>query len=195
MAVHRRTAPPTSPSSSTATASSTCATATPRPPPWPCSPLRSRSSPSSTGSSGGGPMTSSIDRGSRWRHAAALPLAVVCLLPLAVMVGGSLRQVGLPPPRTPELLSWPIAWENYGRTADLVNLARLTLNSVIVALVAVPLTVLVASWAGFAISRLPKSQARLLLGASLVALMIPLTALLVGRFTTFAWLGLTDTFL
>ena len=140
-------------------------------------------------------MTSSTDRGSRWRHAAALPLAVLCLLPLAVMVGGSLRQVGLPPPRTPELLTWPLAWENYGRTADLVSLAGLTLNSVIVALAAVPLTVLVASWAGFAISRLPTAQARLLLGVSLVALMIPLTALLVGRFTTFAWLGMTDTFL
>jgi multiple sugar transport system permease protein len=140
-------------------------------------------------------MPSPTDRGSRWRHVVALPLAVICLLPLAVMVGGSLRQAGLPPPRTPDLLSWPLALGNYAETAQLVNLARLTLNSVIVALVAVPLSVLVASWAGFAISRLPAQQARLLLGASLVALMVPLTALLVGRFTIFAWLGMTDTLL
>ena len=140
-------------------------------------------------------MPSPTDRGTRWRHVAALPLAVLLLLPLAVMVGGSLRQVGLPPPRTPELLSWPLAWGNYAETADLVNLARLTLNSLIVALLVVPLTVLVASWAGFAISRLPPREARLVLGASLVALMIPLTALLVGRFTIFAWLGATDTWI
>ena len=55
-------------------------------------------------------MPSSADRGSSWRHVAALPLAVVILLPLAVMVGGSLRQAGLPPPRTPELPAWPLAW-------------------------------------------------------------------------------------
>ena len=134
------------------------------------------------------------DRGSSRRHVAALPLAVILLLPLAVMIGGSLRQVGLPPPRTPELPGWPLEWENYGQAADLVNLARLTLNSLIVALLSVPLSVLVASWAGFAISRLPLPQARLMVGVSLLALMVPLTAMLVGRFTIFAWLGVTDTF-
>ena len=59
-------------------------------------------------------MPPSADRGSSWRHVAALPLAVVILLPLAVMVGGSLRQAGLPPPRTPEFPTWPLAWGNYG---------------------------------------------------------------------------------
>ncbi|HYN62959.1 MAG TPA: carbohydrate ABC transporter permease, partial [Candidatus Limnocylindrales bacterium] len=134
------------------------------------------------------------DRASRWRHLVALPLAVIALLPLAVMLGGSLRQVGLPPPRTLELLPWPLAWENYRQAGDLVNLGRLTLNSLTVALLAVPLSVLVASWAGFAISRLPRRAARVLLGVSLVALMIPLTALLVGRFSIFATVGLIDTY-
>ena len=41
------------------------------------------------------------DRGSSWRHVAALPLAVILLLPSAVMIGGSLRQVGLPPRARP----------------------------------------------------------------------------------------------
>ena len=60
-------------------------------------------------------MPPSADRGSSWRHVAALPLAVVILLPLAVMVGGSLRQAGLPPPRTPEFPTWPLAWETTAR--------------------------------------------------------------------------------
>lgn len=140
-------------------------------------------------------MRSCTDRASRWRHALALPFAVLALLPLAMMVGGSLRQLGLPPPRTLELVPAPVAWENYAQTADLVNLGRLMLNSLIVAVLAVPLSVLVASWAGFAISRLPARPARLLLGVSLAALMIPLTAMLVGRFSIFAWLGVTDTYL
>ena len=131
---------------------------------------------------------------SGWRHIVALPLAAICLLPLAMMIGGSLRPVG-PPPRTLELPSWPFAWENFGQAAEASNLARLAVNSLVVALLGVALTLLVASWAGFAISRLPSRPARVLVGASLLALMVPLTALLVGRFTMFAWLGMTDTWL
>jgi multiple sugar transport system permease protein len=139
-------------------------------------------------------MPARTDRASPWRHLVALPLAVIALLPLAVMAGGSLRQVGLPPPRTAELLPWPLAWENYPETIELANLARLTVNSLVVVALVVPLSVLVASWAGFAISRLPPRPARVVLGLSLLALMIPLTAMLVGRFSIFASLGLTNTY-
>ena len=110
------------------------------------------------------------------------------------MVTGSLRRAGLPPPRTPELLPSPIAFDNYGRAFDLVDLGRYTINSLLVAAVAVPLAVLVASWAGFAMARLPRRAAGALVGVSLVAMMVPLTALLVPRFTIFAALGLTDSY-
>ncbi|HVM10942.1 MAG TPA: carbohydrate ABC transporter permease, partial [Actinomycetota bacterium] len=53
---------------------------------------------------------------------------------------------------------------------------------------------LVASWAGFAISRLPRRAAATVVVASLLALMIPATALLVSRFALFRTLQLTDTF-
>ena len=99
-------------------------------------------------------MPSPADRGSRWRHVMALPLAAICLLPLAMMVGGSLRQAGATATHT-GLASWPFAFGNYGGDGGVVNLARLTVNSLVVALLGVALSVLVASWAGFAISRLP----------------------------------------
>lgn len=120
-------------------------------------------------------------------------MLLLFLAPLVFMVLGSLRQPGLPPPRTPELLPRPVEFGNYERAAALVDLGRASLNSLLVAAVAVPLGVLVASWAGFALTQLPRAAARALVGASLVALMVPLTGLLVPRFALFRFLGLTDT--
>jgi multiple sugar transport system permease protein len=116
------------------------------------------------------------------------------VLPLVFMVTGSLRKAGLPPPRTPELLPSPLAFENYERAFELVDLPRYTLNSLIVVAAAVPLTVLFASWAGFAMARLPRRAAGGLVALSLVALMVPVTALLIPRFAIFKTLGLTDTY-
>ncbi len=110
------------------------------------------------------------------------------------MVTGSLRQVGLPPPRTPELLPSPLAFGNYGEAFDLVDIPRYALNSLVVSAIAVPLTLLFASWAGFAMARLPARARTALVALSLVALMVPVTALLVPRFAIFKTLGLTDTY-
>jgi multiple sugar transport system permease protein len=128
------------------------------------------------------------------RQVAAAAISVAFLLPLVFMVAGSLRRPGLPPPRTPELVPREPSLEAYRQAFDLADLARYTANSLLVAALVVPLSVLVASWAGFAMSRLPERQARALMAASLVALMVPLTALLVPRFAMFRALGLTDTY-
>lgn len=135
-----------------------------------------------------------LPAGPPWRHALALPVSLALLLPLVFMVSGSLRPAGAPPPRTPELVPSPLAWGNYGRAFDLVDLGRYTLNSLIVCALAVPLTLVVASWAGFAMTRAAPRLRRTLVGVSLAALMVPATALLVPRFALFRTLGLTDTF-
>ncbi len=57
----------------------------------------------------------------------------------------------------------------------------------------VPLAVLVASWAGFALVLVGRRTRLVLLVVSFTALMVPVTALLVPRFTLFRWLGLIDT--
>jgi multiple sugar transport system permease protein len=128
------------------------------------------------------------------RAAAAAAVAAFFLLPLAFMLSGSLRKPGLPPPRTPELLPDPVVFGNYARAFELVDLGRATLNSLLVASVAAVLSVLVASWAGFALARLPRRLADALVAASLAALMVPLTALLVPRFALFRSLDLIDTY-
>ena len=130
----------------------------------------------------------------RWRHVPALLMSGVFLLPLIYMAAGSLRKAGLPPPRTPEFLPSPLAFDNYDRAYELVDIPRYTLNSLFVAALAVPLTVVFASWAGFAMSRLPRRAAGVLVAVSLVVLMIPITALLVPRFVMFRTIDLTDTY-
>ena len=128
------------------------------------------------------------------RQVAAVVISACFLLPLAYLVAGSLRRPGLPPPRTPELVPSRPSLDSYHQAFELVDLARYTLNSLVVAALVVPLSVLVASWAGFAMTRLPLRHARALVAVSLVALMVPLTALLVPRFTIFRALGLTDSY-
>jgi multiple sugar transport system permease protein len=128
------------------------------------------------------------------RPALAAVVALLFLFPLVLMVTGSLRKPGLPPPRGPELLPDPVTVAGYERAFELVDLGRYAANSLLVAAIAVPLAVLVASWAGFAISQLPPRLSRALLVLSFVALMVPTTALLVPRFAIFKTLGLVDTY-
>jgi multiple sugar transport system permease protein len=128
-----------------------------------------------------------------WRQPVAAAVAVAFLLPLWFMVSGSLREPGTPPPRTPELLPTPVSTESYARAFELVDLGRYAFNSLAVAALTVPPAVLVASWAGFALLLVTARARAVLVALSFAALMVPVTALLVPRFTLFRWLGLTDT--
>jgi multiple sugar transport system permease protein len=110
------------------------------------------------------------------------------------MVAGSLRPPGLPPPTSPQLLPDPLGFGSYGRAFELVDLGRYTLNSLLIVALVVPLTVLVASLAGFAVARLGGRASTVLVAVSVVALMIPTTALIVPRFTMYRVLGVTDTY-
>jgi multiple sugar transport system permease protein len=130
-----------------------------------------------------------------WRQPVAVAVTVLFLLPLWFMVAGSLREPGTPPPRTPELVPRPASVESYDRAFELVDLARYTLNSLAVAALTVPLSVLVASLAGFALVLVGPRTRVVLLSASFVALMVPVTALLVPRFTLFRWVGAIDTWI
>ena len=116
-------------------------------------------------------------------------------LPL-FMVLGSLRMPGLPPPDGWEWIPDPLWWDNYRAVARfLPEWWTAVRNSVIVVALAVPVTVLVASWAGFAIATSPSRRRRALVAVSVLALLVPVAALWVPRFTVYRWLGLTDSLL
>lgn len=126
-------------------------------------------------------------------HAVALVLSVLFLIPLAAMLVGSLRRPGLPPPRGLEWLPNPLTWSNYGDIFQLVELGRYALNTAVVELLAVPVTLLVASWAGFALAQLPARFVRRIIAGALLLLLLPETALWVSRFILYKFTGLLDT--
>ena len=128
-----------------------------------------------------------------WRQPAAIAASLLFLLPLWFLVSSSFRAPGTVPPRTPELFPHPLSTASYPDAFRLVDLGRHLVNSLIVAALTVPLAVLVASWAGFALLMLAGRARVVLVGVSFAALMVPLTALLVPRFFLYQWLGLTDT--
>jgi multiple sugar transport system permease protein len=128
-------------------------------------------------------------------HALPLLVAVLFLLPLVWMVSASLRQPGLPPPRTIEWLPDPIRVDNYASVFGLLPFGRYLLNSLAVVALAVPLTIVTASMAGFAMAQLERQTRTRLVVLSVALLLVPVTALWLTRFLLFRWVGLTDSLL
>jgi len=127
-------------------------------------------------------------------HTGAVGVTIVFAVPGLWALTASLRAPGLPPPVGVDwLLPSPLAWWNYLRIFEILPLARYLGNSFLVAGLAIPLTVLVASWAGFAMAQLPPRQRHALLALAIVIRMIPLTALWLTRFLVLKELRLIDT--
>lgn len=125
-------------------------------------------------------------------HLLALLVTAVFLLPLLWMAVNSLRPVGLPPPQSIEW--WPAdpSWSNYPAVFEMLPMLRYIRNSVLVVATAVPITLIVASLAGFSMSQLPYRPRRRLFIFSVVMLMIPASAVWLFRFQILSWLGLID---
>jgi multiple sugar transport system permease protein len=122
----------------------------------------------------------------------AVTLAIILLfvLPLWWMIVASLRPVGLPPPKT--IQWWPAdpQWSNYAELFRQVPMGRYALNSLLVVLVAVPMTLLTASLAGFGLSQLRGPWRTRLLIAAIALLMVPAPAVWLFRYQLLRWLGL-----
>jgi multiple sugar transport system permease protein len=132
-------------------------------------------------------------RSPAWRAVPAALVAVAFVVPLALIVGGSLRPAGLPPSPSPSLFPQGATLDNYVAVLETEPLAHEALVSLLTAAIAVPLGVVVASWAGFAIARLPRRAAMTLACVVVAAASTPSSALFVGRLVVFRWLGVTAT--
>jgi multiple sugar transport system permease protein len=128
-------------------------------------------------------------------HTLSWLILIIFVLPLIWMISASLRQPGLAPPRTIEWIPDPLVWANYARLFDILPLGRYVMNSLLVSTLAAPLTLLTASWAGFAMAQLSARGRERMMTFSLVVLMIPVTAVWLTRYVLFAWVGLVDSYL
>lgn len=122
-----------------------------------------------------------------------LLVVVLFVAPLALVLAGSFRRLGLPPPDGLALVPTDPSLEPYRRLPDEIDLATALRNSVLVVTAAVPLGVFVASTAGFALSQLAPRRQRTWVVAVVVLLVVPLPMLWVARFVLFLELGVLDT--
>jgi len=100
-------------------------------------------------------------------HLLPLLVAAVFLLPLLWMITASLREPGLPPPRTVEWLPTSPSPDNYGAVFELLPFGRY----------------------------LERRSRSALVVLSVALLLVPITALWLTRFLLFSWVGLTDSLL
>ena len=126
------------------------------------------------------------------RVAARALLVLVFLAPVAFMVLGSLQTPGGAPGRG--LPGVPEGVSSYRDLAARIPLGRLLRNSAVVTFVAVPVTVLLASWAGFAIAQLSDRARRAALAFAVVLLLLPVPVVWVPRFAAYVRLGVLDTY-
>jgi multiple sugar transport system permease protein len=127
-----------------------------------------------------------------WRFLAAVVAAALFLAPIAFMLTTSLRQIGVPLSRQLEWFPQSPSWDNYPVALDLARMGQSALNSAFVVVLAVPLTILVASLAGFAMSQLSQRARLTLTLISFAVLMTPVTAVWLPRFVLFKEAGLLD---
>ena len=127
--------------------------------------------------------------------AALSTLIIIFAFPLVWMLSYSLRSIELPPPNQLEFFAPPFTLENYSIALNrYLPLGRFFLNSLVVVVVAVPLTVITASWAGFAMSQLSRRAQVFLFGLCIAWLLVPDPTVWIPRFILFTQLGWIDSF-
>ena len=140
-------------------------------------------------------MTWPMARRSRWRTTARV-LAVLALLtplvlPLVLLVLGALDAPGQSPPQTArDLLPDEPGRAGLDAALAMTPLWRQLANTALVTAVAVPVTVLLASSAGFAIGAGRGRSARWLLWVTVLLALVPPVCLWVPRVVLLRWLGL-----
>ena len=125
---------------------------------------------------------------------AALGMALLFVAPLLWVVTGSLRPPGMPPPQTLEWLPPQPAWTNYTEIFRIVPLGRQIANSLLVSALGAAVTLVTASWAGFAMAQMPSPVRRGLVGIAVALLLVPSTAVWLPRYVLFSAVGLLDTY-
>jgi raffinose/stachyose/melibiose transport system permease protein len=128
------------------------------------------------------------------RRALLAVYTLLVVVPLLVVVGGSLKT-------TTALFDAPFGLpldptaDNYVTVLAKQDLLRVFGNSVLVASVSVPATLLLASLVAYAVARLPGWPGRLLFAVFAAGLAVPAQAVMIPQYVQFDRLGLRDSLL
>jgi multiple sugar transport system permease protein len=129
-----------------------------------------------------------------WATAALVFVTLIFIFPILSMLVAPLREPGLAPPRGLELIPDNPSLQSFRDAFTLVPLGRSLLNSLFVTVIAVPIAVVAASWAGLALT-LMRGRLRVVVIAALVLIAtVPVTAVWIPRFVLFHWLNLVGTY-
>ena len=120
--------------------------------------------------------------------------ALLFAAPAVLMVLGSLRGRGLPPPRGLEIVPAQPTLHAYEAVLALLPWTTYLRNSLLVVALAVPLTVLVAAGGGWGVRLLPRRAKHAVVTLAFLALLVPVTAVWATRFELFRLIGAVDTF-
>ena len=121
-------------------------------------------------------------------------LIALFAFPLLWMLSYALRPADLPPPTRLQLFAPPLAFENFARVGNFITLDRFIFNSLTIAAIAVPLTLITASLAGLAMTQFSPRVQRALVALTIGLMLVPAPAVWVPRFIAFAEIGWIDTF-
>ncbi len=119
-------------------------------------------------------------------------VVVLYSIPMIWLVSTSLKEEGRVFSKTIEWLPRPPTLENYRNAFSRYPLARWLLNSAIVAVVTVSLTILISVPAGYALARAKLKGGSIIFGLCLLSLMVPIEAYLVPLYIIFSELRLVN---
>ncbi len=125
-------------------------------------------------------------------YAGLIAVAVVQILPLVWLLIFSLKSNQEVFKMAPFAIPAHPHWANYVNVWTNGNIAQYFFNSVWITVVSLVLTVMLASFVTFALTRMKWKSKSLVLGLFMVGLMIPVHSTLIPLFSTFQKLHLTD---
>ena len=129
-----------------------------------------------------------------WPYAALSLVALGSLAPLLYMARVSLGQGGDLPISPADWFGHPLTLEHYRDLWSGGPMARFTLNSIVVSVIAVPLQILLAAAAGHALARSRFVGRGVTLALATAFLILPKQVMLVPLYLLMAKLGLLDTY-
>jgi ABC-type glycerol-3-phosphate transport system permease component len=138
---------------------------------------------------------SRLARRGRWLHAVLIPLAVLWMVPVIMVIGLSLMPSSNPEttlfgilPAQPSFSNYVIVWQ---QNPILLHAA----NSLLIAVPSVAIVIVVGSMAAFALARLRVPLRGLIFGTLILALVLPMSGIVVATFKILQALGLYNSLL